>query len=153
MQMRRRSCPLPSKALSSRRPHSSALSIMPDRNGTNPEDADTFRFNLMTRKYCISFVNHPDDITLISSTCDMTTTPPTNTVLEHNFKAVYSPVSVLKNSIKRDASIFNTFKEGKYWDTWRRKTLATARAQDIAEVLNPDCHHVTADDVNLFKEK
>ena len=32
-------------------------------------------------------------------------------------------------------------------------TLDTARAQDVAEVLNPDYRAVTGDDVALFKEK
>ena len=31
--------------------------------------------------------------------------------------------------------------------------LATSRAQDIAEVLNPDYHHMTEDEVNLFIKK
>ena len=40
----------------------------------------------------------------------------------------------------------------KYWDTWHRSTLATARAQCGAEVLKPNYRRVINDDVNLFKE-
>ena len=32
-------------------------------------------------------------------------------------------------------------------------TLTTARAQDVDEVLNPDCLPETNDDVNIFKQK
>ena len=49
--------------------------------------------------------------------------------------------------------ILSTFKDGKYWDTWRRNTLAIARAQDVAEVLDTDYHPVTTDNVSLFQEK
>ena len=83
----------------------------------------------------------------------MTTTSPTNNGLADNFKVAYSPADSFKKSIKRNASLFTTFKEGKYWDTWCRNTLATARAHDVAEVVNPDYLPVTADYVNLFKEK
>ena len=51
----------------------------------------TFRFNSMIRKDFRSFVNHPDDIALISSTGDITVKPPTNTGLSDNFKFTYSP--------------------------------------------------------------
>ena len=94
-----------------------------------PEDIDTFMFNEMSRKYLSSFVNHPDYNALIMSTGEITNKPPTNTVLAHNFKVTYSPADSFKKSIKRDAGIFTTFKEGKYWDTWRRNTLATTSAR------------------------
>ena len=67
----------------------------------------------------------------MSSTGDITTTPPTNNELVDNLKVAYSPADSLKNSIKIDASIFTTFKKGKHWDTWHMNTLATARAQDV----------------------
>ena len=44
-------------------------------------------------------------------------------------------------------------KEGKYWDTSRRNTLVTSRAQDLAEVLNPNYLLVTTYHVILFREK
>ena len=55
-----------------------------------PEDADAFSFNSTTRKDCISFVNHPDAIVLMSSTCNITTTPTANTGLADNFKVACS---------------------------------------------------------------
>ena len=47
-----------------------------------------------------------------------------------------TPVESFKRSIKRDLSQFSNFKEGKYWDKWRRNTLATSRAQDLDKVLD-----------------
>ena len=93
---------------------------------------DIFRFNSITRKDCIYFVRHPDAISLISSTGDTTATLPANSGFADNFKVAYSLVESFKKSIKRDASIFTTFKEGKYWDTWRRNTLATSRSQEVS---------------------
>ena len=101
----------------------------------------------------ISFAKHPDDIALMSSTGESTTKTPANTGLSDNFKVTFSPVDSFKKSIKRDSGIFTNFKEGKYWENWHRNTLATARAQNAAELLNSDYCAVTTDDVNLFKEK
>ena len=120
-------------------------------NNILPEDIETCRFTSITRKDCISFVRHPESIPLVSSRGDVTTAPPANSGLADNFKIAYFPAESFKKSIKRDASLLNTFKEGKYWDTWRRNTLATPRAQDICEVLNPNYSPETNDDVNLFR--
>ena len=121
-------------------------------NNLFPEEFTTFRFNSITRKDYDTFVMDPSSFALINSTCDITTKPPANSGLADNFKVAYSPAESFKKSIKRDASHFTTFKDGKYWDTWYRNTLATARAQDISEVLKPNHCPVTDDDVNLFRE-
>ena len=62
-------------------------------------------------------MTHPNDIALVISIGDTTTTLPTITGLSDNFKFAYSPADYFKKSIKRYESIFNTFKEGKHWDT------------------------------------
>ena len=116
-----------------------------------PEEIHTFRFNSITSKNCISFAHHPDDMSLVSSIGDMTTTQPANSGLSENFKLSYSPAGSLKKSFKRDASIFTTFK-GKYWYSCLRNTTSTAREQEIAEVLNPDYRPVTKDDVIFFRK-
>ena len=77
---------------------------------------DTFRFNSITRKDFISFAKRADDIALVSSTGDITTTTPANNGLAENFKVACYPADSFKKSIKRYESIFNTFKEGKHWD-------------------------------------
>ena len=81
-------------------------------------------------------MNHPDTVAFISSTGDTTNPLPVNTGLVDNFKVAYSPAYSFRNSIEVDAIIFTTFKEGKYWDTWRMNTLTTARAKDVTEVIN-----------------
>ena len=95
-------------------------------NGILPENIETFRLNSITREAYVSFVRHPDCIELVRSTGDITTTPPTNTGL-----VFYSPAYYFKKNIKRDTSLFTTFKEGKYWDNWCRKTIATDISRDI----------------------
>ena len=97
-----------------------------------PENACGFRFNTMTRRDCVSLLNHLDTIELISSTGDMNAAPPAYTGLADNFKVACSPNDSSKKHIKIHASLFNTFKEGKHWDTWRKNALVTARAQDVA---------------------
>ena len=81
----------------------------------------------MNRKDHVFFVNHPDTIALISSTDDVTYKSPANTMLEDKFKVACSLADSFKKSMERDASLFTTFKEGKYWDAWHRNTLATDR--------------------------
>ena len=94
-----------------------------------PEYTHTFRFNSITRKDHISFVNHQDDIALTSSTGGINTTAPASTGIADNFKVTHSLADSFKKSIKRDASIFTTFKEGKYRDTSHRNTISTTRAR------------------------
>ena len=88
---------------------------------------------------------------MISSTSDITIAPRSYLGLSCDFQSTYFPAESFKNSIKRDARIFTTLKDGKYWDTWHRDTIAIARTQDVVEVLNPDYHDVTTDNVNLIK--
>ena len=108
-----------------------------------PEDMNTCRFTSTTRKDHISFSSHPGTMAFLITTGDVTSTPPPNSGLDEKFKVSYSPAESFKKSIKRDANIFIAFKEGKNWDALRRNTLATSRAQDIAEVINPDYLPVT----------
>ena len=54
-------------------------------------------------------------------------------------------VESFKRSIKRDSSQFTNFKEVKCWDNWRRKTLITARSQDVDKVLDLDYTPLTHD--------
>ena len=45
------------------------------------------------------------------------------------------------------------FKEAKQFDSWQRSTLAQARAQDVADILDPTCVPSTPSDKELFAEK
>ena len=58
-----------------------------------------------------------------------------------------------KREIKRDALQFQTFKDNAMWDNWNRCTIAQARAQDIAEVLDHTYIPSTQEDIDLFAEK
>ena len=58
---------------------------------------------------------------------------------------------MFKKSMKRDASLFSNFKDRKFWDNWHRRTVATANAHDIEDVLNPDYSPVKSRSLhNLF---
>jgi len=65
-----------------------------------------------------------------------------------------SPVEIFKRGIKRDPALFMPFKDGKMFDSWQRSTLAQARAQDVADILDPNyvVPSIQADK-DLFSEK
>jgi hypothetical protein len=48
---------------------------------------------------------------------------------------------------------FNVLKDDTAWDNWNRGTIAQARAQDVADVLNPNYVPVTQEELNLFDKK
>jgi len=66
---------------------------------------------------------------------------------------VQTSVDTFKHGIKRDPSLFMTFRDGKLFDSWPCSTMALACAQDVAEILDPSHVPVTQDDKDLFQEK
>ena len=64
-----------------------------------------------------------------------------------------SLVQDFRRSIKRDITHFTALKDDSAWDNWERGTMAQARAQDVAEVLNPNYTPTTPDESALFDEK
>ena len=64
----------------------------------------------------------------------------------------YQPAALFKKGIKRDTTLFNTLKENKHWDSQKRHIVATARAQEVKEVLT-NYVPITNKDKELFKEK
>ena len=70
-----------------------------------PEDIEYFRFNSTTRKDYISFVNHSDAMSLVTSIDNIATTPPVNSGLVDNFKVAYSPAKSIKILLK-DMQVF-----------------------------------------------
>jgi len=58
--------------------------------------------------------------------------------------------STFGKGIRRDARAFKVISDDKQFDTWKRYTLATATAQGVAEVLDPDYKPTTSDDVTCF---
>ena len=121
--------------------------------GQFPSEASIFRYNTITQESWINFVEHPNAKKLLLSTGDLTRNPPPGLGLPPNFRNSQTPAETFKKSIKRDATLFPTFKDGKFWDNWRRSTLAVARAQDVEEVLNHDYIPLTDPEIDLFTEK
>jgi len=64
-----------------------------------------------------------------------------------------TPVEVFRKGIKRDANAFSALKDMKQWDQYKRSTKAQARAQGVAEVLDPAFTPVLQDDKDLFEAK
>ena len=64
-----------------------------------------------------------------------------------------SQVEQFKRSIKREKSDFMVLKDRKQYKTWISRLRATAAAQDVEEILDPDYKPSTQEDKDLFKEK
>ena len=58
-----------------------------------------------------------------------------------------------RKSIKRDPSTFGVLKTGRQFKNWHRTLLATAAAQDVSEILDPNYTPISPDEIELFKEK
>ena len=63
------------------------------------------------------------------------------------------PVANFKKGIKHDPTLFLSFKIEKQWVSRQHSTLAQARAQDVADVLNPTYAPSLIEDKLLFEEK
>ena len=114
-----------------------------------PEDG-SFRFTSISLEDCEIFRKHPDQTTRASQDSDIRTPVPKSLSSSNQTS---TPAQAFKKSIKRDATLFPTFKDGKYWDNWRRSSLAIARAQDAEDVLNHNCAPLNDLDNDLFTEK
>ena len=58
-----------------------------------------------------------------------------------------------KRGIKRNSTQFPCLKDDAMWDNWNRGTIAQARAQDIAQVLDPTYVPSTHEERELFLEQ
>ena len=65
----------------------------------------------------------------------------------------FSLVRDFRRSIKRDITHFTTLKDDGAWDNWERATMAQARAQDVADVLNHNYTPSNMEEAALFDEK
>jgi len=61
-----------------------------------------------------------------------------------------SPAELFKKGIKRDPSAFPVLNKDAGYDPWSRHMTATAVAQDLGHVLDPDYKPSTQDDKDLF---
>ena len=64
-----------------------------------------------------------------------------------------NPIVDFNKGIDRDSSQFSMLKDEKQWDQWQRSTMAQARAQGVADVLNPDYKPCTDAGKALFAKK
>ena len=55
--------------------------------------------------------------------------------------------------MKSNSLILSNFKDRQFLNDWHRNTIATANAQDIADVLNPNYSPTSPKDIELFYEK
>ena len=78
-----------------------------------------------------------------SAPSTLATKPPPSTDLVKEFK----------RGIKQDISQFIPLKDDAMWDNWNRSTIAQARAQDIAHVLDPTYTPTTHEVRDLFTEQ
>lgn len=63
------------------------------------------------------------------------------------------PLREFRRGIKRDISYFIPLKDDSAWDNWHRATMAQARAQDVAEILDPTYVPSGTSQTMLFDEK
>ena len=122
--------------------------------GDWPAGASELRYNTISIDDWEDFIHNPTSTRMLAETGNTTSNPPPGFAGSSKASSrQLTPVESFKRSIKRDSSQFTNFKEGKYWDTWRRNALATARAQDIDDVLDPEHSPSTQEERNLFSEK
>ena len=64
-----------------------------------------------------------------------------------------SAVDDFRKGIKRDPSLFPTFKTGDVFEPWQRQIITQARAQNVDQVLDSTYTAVLGPDLALFKEQ
>ena len=79
-----------------------------------PPEASTFRYNTIIQESWFNFVDHPNAKKSLLSTGDLTRNPPPGLGLPPDFRNSQTPEETFKKSIKRDANLFPTFKDGKF---------------------------------------
>ena len=80
--------------------------------------------------------------------------PPVNaTTTAKTSGSTTSRVDAFKKTIKRDPNSFQTFSDKRKWATWKLHFVATATAQDLQDVLDPDYVPDNPEDVAIFKLK
>ena len=119
--------------------------------GLFPDDG-SFRHISISFEDCEIFRKDPDNKTRASQDDDIRSPVP-RSLLSSNQTSSCTPAENFKKSIKRDATLFPTFKDGKHWNNWRRSTLAIARAQDAGDVLDDDYSPLSDPENDLFTEK
>ena len=99
------------------------------------------------------FRTHHDALAILSQSGHIKLSTPRSimypTALAHQFTLD----DIFKKIIKRDSQIFFNFKDVKFWDNWRKITIDTSNAQDVAIVLEQDYSPTSPEEIALFHEK
>ena len=91
----------------------------------------------------------PEYVATIRVKPPATSLPMSSSTRDTNDKSSFN----FNRTIKRDIYHFPTFKQQRFWDEYNRNLIATARAQDLSEVLDPTFIPRTSDDTELFDKK
>ena len=78
---------------------------------------------------------------------------PAPTVAQTSSNSMPNLVRDFKRGMKRDINHFIPLKDDGAWDNWERATMAQARAQDVADILDPNYSPKTQEETALFDEK
>ena len=76
--------------------------------------------------------------------------PPRPTMLSSRTS---DPLYEFRKGIKRDMTQFPLLKDEKQWDSWHRSTVATARAQDVSQILDENFTPSSDEDKLVFDAK
>ena len=68
-------------------------------------------------------------------------------------RSVSTPLSDFKRGIKRDKSHYETLKDEKEWDNWKRNTTSTAHTHGCENVLDPTYRPVDPAEIDLFQSQ
>ena len=81
---------------------------------------------------------YPDDLTVLSQSRRIKASTPRSLMLPTAMAHQFILADIFKKILKRDASLFCNFKDGKFWDDWLTSAIATGNAQDTADVLDSE---------------
>ena len=70
--------------------------------------------------------------------------------MTHGGNSARLKVTTFKKGMRRDETLFKEFKEQRNWHQWWLETKSTAQAQDVAEVLDPNCQPKNDPDKLVF---
>ena len=93
----------------------------------HPDDV-SFRHVSITLHDFNAFRTHPDNLDALSQAGDIKVATPRSFLPPNAPVCQLTPTETFKKSTKRDASLLSNFKDGKFWDKWRRSAIATANA-------------------------
>ena len=81
------------------------------------------------------------------------TTTSTSTTTSATTPFTRNPANEFRKSVKRDKTQYSALKTEKQWDSWKRSTIATARAHGCEDIFDPGYTPKSGDDHDIFQEK